>query len=247
MNNFQADKDWRVVTAYIEDKPDLISSEEKIFDKPRRLNFDERKQKSLNAELKYLYTAITRAKCNLWIYDSDNDKKIPMFDYWHRRGLIEVVQVSDVANEDQNTLFSTSSKEDWKSQGDYFRKKMLWQPAMKCYQKAECPHLESEAEAYILAQQARSSDLKSHEIQEIYLKAAHAFLKRDKYENDYQSLENAAKCLKNAKKYGESSQLYVSLGQVSMLLYFISFCDLKINTLARPRPHLVACSLPQFL
>ena len=211
----QVDKDWRVVTAFIEEHPDLISNKKKIFDEPRRLEFDERQQKSLNAELKYLYTAITRAKCNLWIYDSDKDNKLPMFDYWNKRGLIKIVQVGDDVTEQSGLFSATSSKEEWKSQGDYFRKKMLWEPAMKCYQKAECPHLESEAKAYSLAQQAHAPDLKPSEIRENYLRAAHAFLECDKSENSYQCLENAAKCLKNAKKYSEASQLYVSLGQVS--------------------------------
>ncbi len=171
--------------------------------------------------MKYLYTAITRAKCNLWIYDSDVEKRLPVFDYWSQRGLVKVVRISDVSKEDQTTLFSaTSSKEEWKLQGDYFKKKRLWEPAMKCYQKAESPYLESEARAYCLAQQARGDNLRPDEIRAIYLQAAYAFLKCDASMHDYQCLENAAKCLKNAKKYSESSQLFVLLGQVSRNNYY---------------------------
>lgn len=181
------------------------------------MEFDEGQHKSLNAELKYLYTAITRAKCNLWIYDSHEEARLPMFDYWSKRDLVKVIRIDDITTEDQSTLFSaTSSEEEWRSQGDYFKKKRLWEPAMKCYQKANCPHLQSEARAYSLAQQARTPGLKRAEINDIYLKAAHAFLKCDQSQHDYQCLENASKCLKNAKKYKESSHLYVLLGQVSI-------------------------------
>lgn len=183
---------------------------------PRRLDFDESQHKSLNAELKYLYTAITRAKCNLWMYDSDKDRRLPMFDYWSKQGLVKVISVDDITEEDQSTLFSaTSSVEEWKSQGDYFKKKKLWEPATKCYRKANCPHLESEARAYSLAQKARTPGLKRNEVNAIYLEAAHAFLKCDQSQHDYQCLDYAARCLKNAKKYKESSQLYIYLGQVS--------------------------------
>ena len=181
------------------------------------MKFNKSQHKSLNAELKYLYTAITRAKCNLWIYDSDEAKRLPVFDYWSKRSLVKVVHISDINKEEQKNLFSaTSSKDEWKSQGDYFKKKRLWEPAMKCYQRADCPHLESEARAYSLAQQAHTPGLRRIDIEEIYLKSAHAFLKCDQTQHNYSCLENAAKCLKNAKKYNESSELHIHLGQVCM-------------------------------
>jgi ATP-dependent exoDNAse (exonuclease V) beta subunit len=204
------------VTSFIEDNPEqVVDQEAKFNEKPRRLDFDNNNHKSLNAELKYLYTAITRAKCNLWIYDSDKDRRLPVFDYWSKRGLVKVIKISDISNDDHGSLFSaTSTKDEWKSQGDYFRRKRLWEPAMKCYQKAECPHLESESRAYSLAQQARTPGLKSREKEGIYIQSAYAFLKCDQSQHDYQCLDNAAKCLKNAKKYEESSQMYLLLGQV---------------------------------
>ncbi|XP_019859701.1 PREDICTED: uncharacterized protein LOC100635005, partial [Amphimedon queenslandica] len=58
-------KEWRVVSTYADKTAPPSDSKTK----PRPLNFNERFHKSLNSEFKYLYTAITRAKCNLWIYD----------------------------------------------------------------------------------------------------------------------------------------------------------------------------------
>lgn len=76
---------------------------------------------------------------------------------------------------------------------------------MKCYQKADCPHLQSEARAYSLTQ-------KRAEINDIYLKAAHGFLKCDQSQHNYQCIENASKC----------SHLYVLLGQVSIYTVIVN-------------------------
>ena len=67
------------MTSYIEDNPSQIVNKEAPFGKTRRYEFDASLHKSLNAELKHLYTAITRAKCNLWIYDSHIVKRLPIF------------------------------------------------------------------------------------------------------------------------------------------------------------------------
>ena len=205
------------MTSFIENNPDqIVKKDSTFFTKPRSLEFNQTHHKSLNFELKYLYTAITRAKSNLWIYDSDEGKRLPIFHYWEQKGLVRIIRVSDTAEADRSLLFSVaSSKEDWILQGDRYRKMNLWEPAMKCYQKAECSHLESEARAYSLVQQADTPGLRQIKITELFLQSAHAFLKRDQYQHDYQSLVHAAKCLNNARKYEESVQLYLFLGQVT--------------------------------
>ena len=182
--------------------------------KPRPLAFDDQAHKSLNAELKYLYTAITRAKCNLWIYDSDKTKRLPIFDYWARRGLIRVVRIGEKEEEDQVLFTATSTPDQWKQQGDYFRRKGLWEPAMKCYHKADMKLLEKEAEAYMFAQKAKLSRT-PHEIIGMFEKAARAFLLCDYFQHDVKYLVNATKCLKNSKKYLEAARLFEKLGEVS--------------------------------
>ena len=213
----QISKEWRVVTYFMENKPELIRNSATVFDhQPRKLCFDERQHKSLNPELKYLYTAITRAKCNLWIYDSSAEKRLPVFDYWCKRGLVKVVQVDDVSQEEENVLFAaTSTPEEWMKQGDYFKKKRLWEPAMKCYQKSGSPDLELEAKAYFMAHQAHGK--KPSEVRQLYLQAASAFLQCDKLLHSVKNLENAAKCLKNAKWHNEAARLFERLGQVCLL------------------------------
>ena len=198
----------------------MIQSSAPVFEsQPRPLTFDGRQHKSLNPELKYLYTAITRAKCNLWIYDSNEDKRLPVFDYWCKRNLVKVVRVDDASEEDQNILFAaTSTPEEWKDQGDYFKKKHLWEPAMKCYQKAGIDDLEMEAKAYFMAQQAHGQRPK--EMHQLYLQAALAFLQCDQLQHDVKYLTNAAKCLKNAKRHSEAAELFERLGQVGFIIDF---------------------------
>jgi len=217
----QISKEWRVVASFVEHNPTMIQSSAPVFEsQPRPLTFDGRQHKSLNPELKYLYTAITRAKCNLWIYDSNEDKRLPVFDYWCKRNLVKVVRVDDASEEDQNILFAaTSTPEERKDQGDYFKKKHLWEPAMKCYQKAGIDDLEMEAKAYFMAQQAHGQRPK--EMHQLYLQAALAFLQCDQLQHDVKYLTNAAKCLKNAKRHSEAAELFDRLGQVGFIINFV--------------------------
>ena len=207
------------MTDYIENCPERLSLPDEtggFHGKPRPLKFDEQHHKSLCAELKYLYTAITRAKCNLWIYDSDENKRLPMFDYWHRRRLVKIVRLNELTQQDESFLFTaTSTKEEWKKQGEYFKKKKLWEPAMKCYAKADEMYLEKEAMAYCLYQQARSPNLKQHEMGELYLKAALAFLECDRLKHDVKYIRYAASFLKKAKRSNEAGLLYAKLKRVS--------------------------------
>ena len=209
-----------MVTSFIglEKNAAMIQERTLAFEsQPRPLDFNERQHKSLNSELKYLYTAVTRAKCNLWIYDSDEAKRLPVFDYWHKRGRVKVIQINDISKEDESGVFVTSStKEEWKEQGDYFKKKQLWEPAKKCYKKAGDTLLEMESEAYSLAQQARERK-GSKEKQDLYLEAALAFLKCDELHHEAKLLSIVAKCMKNAKRYSDAAKLFEKLGQVSIL------------------------------
>lgn len=92
-----SETDWRVVTKFLEDEwlsahPDEGVSEitDPGYKKPRPLDFDSEKHKVLCSELKYLYTAITRSRVNVWLYDEDEGCRLPMFDYFRRRQLVRV-------------------------------------------------------------------------------------------------------------------------------------------------------------
>ena len=219
---------WRVVTSFLEECqcPDVPNS---TMFSTHPLKFDDTQHKSLSVELKYLYTAITRAKHNLWIYESDreSDKEcswIPMFNYWHRRGLAKVIRVDDIGKlnkEEQNILFPVEEfkKEDWKKQGDHFSEKCLWELAMKCYTRAGETHLQTEANAYFLVQQAEElygEKIRRKDAQKLYLQATAAFLECDHLNHDVKHLMNAATCLMNGKKHREAAELFEKLRQVYM-------------------------------
>ena len=109
-----SDKVWRVVTSYLEMKEHskCIVNQSKLPGskiEPRSKAFEEKEHKSLCADLKYLYTAVTRAKCNLWIYDSDKTKRLPMFDYWHKRGLVKVVSTTKGGESKHDVIFASIS------------------------------------------------------------------------------------------------------------------------------------------
>ena len=179
--------------------------------KPHPLKFNEREHKSLNPELKYLYTAITRTKCNLWIYDENSNKHDPMFYYWISSGLVQPVKVGDSVKDDE-ILFKTnpSTPDEWEAQGNVYKDRHLWEPAIKCYVLANAPHLEKEAEAYMLAQQAKKAEVPKKK-QQLYVKAAGYFLVSDSYVHNIGLLQNAAQCFRNAKQYNDAASLFEKL------------------------------------
>ena len=61
-------------------------------------DFNQNKHKILISELKHLYTAVTRARANLYIFDEDEDKRQPMFHYFASCGLVEIEERIDSAS-----------------------------------------------------------------------------------------------------------------------------------------------------
>ena len=156
-----------------------------------------------------------------------------VFDYWIHRGLVKVVRVGEKEEEDSLLFTATSTPDQWREQGDYFKKKGLWDPAVKCYRKAGDELLEKEAEAYAYAQKARQT--RGHrEQQNLFEKAAKCFLLCDHNQHDVTFLTNAARCLKNAKKHSEAAKLFERLGEVCMDTNFNNsiyiFCTIYPNT-----------------
>lgn len=84
----QAQKEWRVVSGSEQlqqhhDQVQATSCAVKEVDikrkcEPRKLDFDKEQHKILCSELKQLYTALTRARVNIWIFDQDTKIRDPM-------------------------------------------------------------------------------------------------------------------------------------------------------------------------
>ena len=62
--------------------------------KSRKLDFDDSQHKILETELKMLYTAITRARVNVFIAESDAELSRPMFEYFKVRAAISMFAIS---------------------------------------------------------------------------------------------------------------------------------------------------------
>ena len=234
------EKTWRVVTSYLEMSynRNKIENEQPLSGQPRSVSFDPALHKSLNSELKYLYTAITRAKCNLWIYDADMKNRLPMLDYWHKRNAVKVVtplqstasvtrtqSAEDYSSEQNDNLVfaSISTPEQWRAQGDNMRKRHLWEQAILCYEKAgqEYTYLAKEAQAYHRIQSARLH--RPH----LFQSAALNFVERDELKHSVRCLNNAALCLKNSRPV-LAAELFEKLGNLTKAAQcFLRGRDLK--------------------
>ena len=204
----------------------LISREEDDLQfASRPLEFDSTKHKILNSELKQLYTALTRARVNVWIYDEDLENRAPMFDYFMRRGLVELVKLDGITGpkDSMERMFAEkSTKEDWDSRGLYFYEKELWQVALKCYEKSGneimlkkcCAHVQA-VKAYEMAtawKDRRIGTLK--EIHSEYLRAANMYLESD-------LPDEAVICLKNSKEWEIVGDLCRKLQRVCFFCIFL--------------------------
>ena len=136
-----------------------VSPHEILGASPRPLKFHEKEHMALLDEFKCLYTAITRAKTTLWIYDSNSNKHLPMFDYWVKRNLVEVKHDVD---EKSAPVFkqSLSSPQEWEESGDNLMQTGVYDEAEKCYMKAGAllKQLEAFIRAHDLAQATTHSD-----------------------------------------------------------------------------------------
>ena len=228
----QTDQEWRLVLQYLKSEGVPIHNDFPILDQSvlRPLNFAENQHRCLNAELKYLYTAVTRAKCNLWIYDSDPAKHSPMYYCLMKKGLVQSLSVSDMTAADTNPSVSDmpganvdkgfvheSSSEEWKSRGDYFMKKRLWEAAQKCYVTSGDKALAMEAEAFFLVSKARKASEQPKVSRQLCQEAAELFLQcATSPDNLFQRhLKNAATCLYNSREWHTAAQLYESIQEVS--------------------------------
>ena len=132
------------------------------------LKFDANAHKALEAELKLLYVAVTRAKSRLFIFDEgatarggttaagagagsggssssgaplseDLSARTAAFEWMQRQGLVEIALDSDVAG-----FAKESSAEEWRKKGLSFKKIANYKAAGFCFDKAGLP-LEAQA------------------------------------------------------------------------------------------------------
>ena len=234
--SFQATKEWRVVTSFTEQQNMAVVSssvglaeitEESVQRKlPRPLDFDLEKHKVLNSEFKNLYTAITRARVNVWFFDEDKDARAPVFEYFRRLGLVRVVALEDQerGSDKLPKMFAAKSTPDeWRKRGMRFYDKGLWVIATQCFtfagdevmlQKSEAQHQAAEA--------MKLKSTNQQGMRDEFLKAGESFLKCKMY-------HEAEICLNNAKEWILLAKLFEKKGKVNMEFHTCIFVPLQAS------------------
>ena len=212
---FKACKEWRVVSGYVkkleESQPssstglvEMKEDELKARNRPRPLDFDSDRHKVLNSEFKYLYTAITRARVNVWFFDEDEEARSPMFEYFRRLDLVNVVSVKEEGDDTEplTSMFAErSTSQEWRERGQYFYKKRLWSVAAKCFVIAGEDLMLQKSKAQQQAEDANKLRGQPRLMREKFLKAARQFL-------ECSMIEEAEICLHNAKQRHLLATLY---------------------------------------
>ncbi|KAG5545643.1 hypothetical protein RHGRI_017953 [Rhododendron griersonianum] len=98
---------WRVIYEFMKEQ-DLLDPGTSFS------SFNEARHNVLCSELKQLYVAITRTRQRLWICENMEDLSKPMFDYWKKKGLVQVKQLDDSLAQ---AMQVTSSAQEWKEKG----------------------------------------------------------------------------------------------------------------------------------
>eukprot|EP00058_Branchiostoma_floridae_P027802 XP_002613293.1 hypothetical protein BRAFLDRAFT_118709 [Branchiostoma floridae] len=244
----QANEEWRVVLTRMEEDMVTASKTEagvnsegllKIDDdqssavaQARPLEFNPEKHKVLNSELKNLYTAITRARVNVWIFDEDIAKHAPMFKYFLVQQFVEEPQRDEQGQLSSNVFVKESTPEEWCQRGEYFYKKERWEIAADFFKKGGDQKRANMALAQHLAHQA-SQDVtatrEKHRIRLKFLESADLFLQSGNHVEDRDALVRAARCLTNSRDYRLAAQLFERLGEFSSAAHLYQKENMKVE------------------
>ena len=211
----QALKEWRVVGTYREtqDENTNISATgiaeiqvDKFQCKGRPLEFNPDQHKILVSEFKYLYTAITRARANVWLFDESEEARGPMFEYFQKRG---VVVVEDNIASLEGKFAKKSEKSEWKKKGHSLYSKGKFNAASQCFAMANEELWAKKCDAHEQAAKAETLKNEPQKFQLEFAKAAELFLQCN-------MREEAEKCLLNARERFLLAKLYEKSKNVSI-------------------------------
>ncbi|KAG1841503.1 hypothetical protein F4604DRAFT_1961164 [Suillus subluteus] len=113
---------------------------------------DETRYAAICSELKHLYVGITRARKNIWIFDTSN-KSDAMRIFWKSQDLIRTC----ARGTDVSPLAVSSTPEEWASSGRSLFLHKRYSQAIHCFKRADLHREVKVCEAYILREAARSS------------------------------------------------------------------------------------------
>ncbi|NXK91621.1 TRNK1 protein, partial [Formicarius rufipectus] len=210
----EASKEWKIISSYSPDS-DVQGGSNLLIEVPledatgiqKRAPFNVEMYKMLNGELKQLYTAITRARVNLWIFDEDCDKRAPAFKYFIKRKFVKVVKTDENKDLDDSMFAKTSTPEEWIAQGDYYAKHQFWEVAAKCYQKGGAAEKSKLALAHdaVLKVHAKKSSPREKKME--YMTLAKTYL-------ECGEPKLSLKCLFQSKEFRLCAELCKKLGKM---------------------------------
>ncbi|WCJ17628.1 P-loop containing nucleoside triphosphate hydrolases superfamily protein [Euphorbia peplus] len=193
---------WRVLYEYMGEQCLLDGSTGQAFP-----SFNPSKHNVLCSELKQLYVAITRTRQRLWICENSEEFSKPMFDYWRKKGLVQVRKLDDSL---ASALQVASSPEAWKSQGYKLLHERNYEMATMCFERAGDEYGEKLAKAAGLKAAADKMHGSNPEMASIARRqAAEIFesIGKDEY---------AAECFFLLKEYERAGKIYLKCGESSI-------------------------------
>ncbi|NWR71388.1 TRNK1 protein, partial [Centropus unirufus] len=210
----EASKEWKIISSYSPGSDVQVGSKlliempfEDAAGMQKITHFNVEMHKMLNGELKQLYTAITRARVNLWIFDEDSDKRAPAFKYFIKRELVQVVKADEKKDLDDSMFAKTSTPEEWIAQGDYYAKHQFWEVAAKCYQKGGAAEKSKLALTHDAVLKVRSKKSNPREKQMEYMALAKTYL-------ECGEPKLSLKCLFHSKEFRLCAELCKKLGKM---------------------------------
>ncbi|GJZ09515.1 UvrD-like helicase, ATP-binding domain, P-loop containing nucleoside triphosphate hydrolase [Tanacetum coccineum] len=173
---------WRVIYGYMK-KYDWL--EDKL---PQSFpEFNEARHSVLCSELKQLYVAITRTRQRLWICENNGNLSKPMFDYWKRRGLVQVRKLDDSVAQAMQFFYGNN-----------------FVMATLCFERAGNTMWEKLAKASGLRASAYQMRGTNHEAFQGYVREAAGMFE------SIGKLELAASCYCDLREYERAGKIYVS-------------------------------------
>ena len=108
--------------------------------KKRLIKFDAGQHKLLLEELRHLYTAVTRARVRVWVYDEDVENRQPMWWLLSERKLAKVINSVLEQEVLGLTKGAKTTEAEWADQGKSLYDKAQYALAATCFTKAGAGH-----------------------------------------------------------------------------------------------------------
>ncbi|XP_012915368.1 TPR and ankyrin repeat-containing protein 1 isoform X2 [Mustela putorius furo] len=228
----EAYKEWKIISSFTPSSSDSRQENRPLIEVPlekpcssqgRSLMVNPEMYKLLNGELKQLYTAITRARVNLWIFDENPEKRAPAFKYFMGRNFVQVVKTDENKDLDDSMFVKTSTPEEWIAQGDYYAKHQCWKirDAACFYKRSQCYK-----DAFRCFEQIQEFDLalKMYCQEELFEEAAIAV---EKYEEMLRAktLPISKLSYSASQFYLEAAAKYLSANKIKEMMAVLSKLD----------------------